>query len=122
VGVDLEGRKRSETASRAIRIANLELRPEEVQLFVDHTRANLTVREFELFSILAERLDIVVRRPEIYDLMWGGRMPKRDRSVDVLVRKVRAKLVATAPEWRYIHTHFGIGYRLWPERLGSARR
>lgn len=99
------------------RIANLELRPGELQLLVDGRRANLTVREFELFFVLAERVDGVVQRPEIYEHVWGGSMPKRDRSVDVLVRKVRAKLHEAAPDWRYIHTHFGIGYRLSPEHL-----
>ena len=79
--------------------------------------AGFTVREFELFLMLAERLDSVVQRPEIYELMWGGEMPRRDRSVDVLVRKVRAKLEQVAPDWRYIHTHFGIGYRFTPEQL-----
>lgn len=75
------------------------------------------MREFELFFLLARRLDSVVQRPEIYELMWGGEMPRRDRSVDVLVRKVRGKLEAAAPDWRYIHTHFGIGYRFTPERI-----
>ncbi len=42
-------------------------------------------------------------------------MPRRDRSVDVLVRKVRRKFELAAPDWRYIHTHFGIGYRFTPE-------
>src|SRR5918999_4112834 len=99
------------------RIANLEIRPAELQVLVDDKRAGLTVREFELLMILAEREDTVVQRPEIYERMWGGPMPRRDRSVDVLVRKVRAKLAVVAPGWRYIHTHFGIGYRLSPERM-----
>ena len=43
-------------------------------------------------------------------------MPRRNRSVDVLVRKVRAKLELAAPDWRYVHTHFGIGYRFMPEQ------
>jgi DNA-binding response OmpR family regulator len=43
-------------------------------------------------------------------------MAPRDRSVDVFVRKVRHKLTAAAPQWTFIHTHFGIGYRLSPER------
>jgi DNA-binding response OmpR family regulator len=30
---------------------------------------------------------------------------------------VRAKLEQVAPEWRYIHTHFGIGYRFSPEPI-----
>ena len=44
-------------------------------------------------------------------------MAYRDRSVDVFVRKVRRKLADCAPNWAYIHTHFGIGYRFTPERV-----
>jgi DNA-binding response OmpR family regulator len=99
------------------RIANVEIRPTELQVLVEGRRAGLTVREFQLFFLLAERLDSVVQRPEIYELMWGGEMRRRDRSVDVLVRRVRSKLEDVAPDWRYIHTHFGIGYRFTPERI-----
>jgi DNA-binding response OmpR family regulator len=101
----------------AYRIANLEIRPAELQVLAGDRRAGFTVREFELFFLLSKRIDSVVQRPEIYSLMWGGEMPRRSRSVDVLVRKVRAKLKAVAPEWRYVHTHFGIGYRFTPERV-----
>jgi DNA-binding winged helix-turn-helix (wHTH) protein len=38
-----------------------------------------------------------------------------DRSVDVFVRKLRQKLEKASPGWRYIHTHFGIGYRFAAE-------
>jgi DNA-binding response OmpR family regulator len=100
---------------RVRQIANVEIRPAEFQVLIEERRVGLTVREFELFLLLAERLDAVVQRPEIYALMWGGEMPRRDRSVDVLIRRVRAKLEQVAPEWRYIHTHFGIGYRFSPE-------
>jgi len=98
-------------------IANVEIRPDELQVLIDGKWAGLTVREFELFFLLAERIDSVVQRPEIYSLIWNGTMPARDRSVDVLIRKVRAKLEGVAPDWRYIHTHFGIGYRFSPEPI-----
>jgi DNA-binding response OmpR family regulator len=98
-------------------IANLEIRPAELQVLIGGRRVGLTVREFQLFLVLAERVDSVVQRPDIYELMWGGEMPRRDRSVDVLIRKVRSKLELVAPDWRYIHTHFGIGYRFAPERI-----
>lgn len=101
-----------------LRLANLEIRPTELQVLVDERRVGFTVREFELFFLLAKRLDSVVQRPEVYELMWGGEMSRRDRSVDVLVRKVRGKLELATPDWRYIHTHFGIGYRFTPERIG----
>jgi len=97
-------------------IGNVELRPAELQVLVEGTRAGFTVREFELFYVLAERHDRVVPRPEIYELVWGSNMPYRDRSVDVFVRKVRRKLAAVSPDWEYIHTHFGIGYRFAPQR------
>jgi DNA-binding response OmpR family regulator len=106
----------SSSSKRARQIANVEIRPGEFQVLIDGQRVGLTVREFELFLLLAERLDSVVQRPEIYALMWGGEMPRRDRSVDVLIRRVRAKLERVAPEWSYIHTHFGIGYRFSPEQ------
>jgi hypothetical protein len=34
------------------------------------------------------------------------------------VRKLRQKLERVSPEWRYIHTHFGIGYRFAAEPVG----
>ena len=74
-----------------------------------------TVREFQTFFALAQRQDRVVTRQELYALVWGGEMPRRDRSVDVFVRKVRRKLSDVSPGWTYIHTHFGIGYRFTPE-------
>jgi DNA-binding response OmpR family regulator len=43
-----------------------------------------------------------------------------DRSVDVYVRKVRVKLEQALPGWRFIHTHFGLGYRLTAERTRHA--
>jgi len=84
-------------------------------VLVDGRRAMLTVREFQIFSGMAAQLDRVVSREEVYKQVWGSPMGRRDRSVDVLVRKLRGKLAAVSPDYRYIHTHFGVGYRLAPE-------
>jgi DNA-binding response OmpR family regulator len=94
---------------------NLELRLDEMQALVSGSRVGLTVREFQVLAALAAREDRVMRRAEIYRQVWGGEMKHRDRAVDVFVRKVRTKLTAAAPDWAYIHTHFGIGYRFAPE-------
>ena len=40
------------------------------------------------------------------------RCASSDRSVDVYVHKLRSKLARALPECRFIHTHFGFGYRL----------
>jgi DNA-binding response OmpR family regulator len=99
---------------------NLEIRPEEIQALADGRRVGLTVREFQVLSVLAQREDRVVRRADIYNEVWGGEMKHRDRSVDVFVRKVRNKLARAAPGWTYIHTHFGIGYRFAATQLAEA--
>jgi DNA-binding winged helix-turn-helix (wHTH) protein len=47
-------------------------------------------------------------------------MVRGDRSVDVFVRKLRQKLEQASPDWRYIHTHFGVGYRFAAELREGA--
>jgi DNA-binding winged helix-turn-helix (wHTH) protein len=70
--------------------------------------------------LLADAAGQVLQREEIYQRVWGYAMAHGDRSVDVFVRKLRQKLEQASPGWRYIHTHFGIGYRLAPETLADA--
>ena len=76
------------------------------------TRSQLTVRELELLTALAERHDRIVSREELYRDVWGEPYRKSDRSVDVYVGKLRQKLEQALPGRQFIHTHFGFGYRL----------
>lgn len=101
----------------AITIADLEIRPESREVLGNDNavRVQLTARELEVLLVLVEQPDRVVTRESIYAEVWGGRMPYRDRAADVYVRRVREKLRKLTPELTYIHTHFGIGYRFWPE-------
>jgi DNA-binding response OmpR family regulator len=100
--------------------AELEIRADQYQAFVGGESIGLTRREFELIQLLAEVPGQVVEREEIYQRVWGYAMAHGDRSVDVFVRKLRQKLERNSANWRYIHTHFGIGYRFDPEPVGSV--
>jgi DNA-binding response OmpR family regulator len=93
----------------------LEVRPDEFLASVDEQRIPLTVRELALLGALEERRGRIVSREELYVAVWGRPFRKDDRSVDVYVRKLRRKLELAVPEWRFIHTHFGFGYRFEPE-------
>jgi DNA-binding response OmpR family regulator len=95
--------------------ADLEIRADQFQAFVAGRSVDLTRREFEVLSLLAAAKGKVLQREEIYQQVWGYAMAHGDRSVDVFVRKLRQKLEAASPSWRYIHTHFGVGYRFDPE-------
>jgi DNA-binding response OmpR family regulator len=110
-------RRRSEPrATEAPRSAGeLEIRVDRFQAFVGDRSVELTRREFELIELLARAEGRVLEREEIYQRVWGYAMARGDRSVDVFVRKLRQKLERASPSWRYLHTHFGVGYRFAAE-------
>jgi DNA-binding response OmpR family regulator len=114
-------RKRAEvgTDAQPVVAGELEIRPDQFQAFVDRESIDLTRREFEVLQLLAEANGQVLKREEIYQRVWGYAMVRGDRSVDVFVRKVRQKLEKASPNWEYIHTHFGIGYRFEPHGQGG---
>jgi DNA-binding response OmpR family regulator len=100
--------------------AELEIRADQFQAFVRSRSLDLTRREFEVLQLLADAEGKVLQREEIYQAVWGYAMAHGDRSVDVFIRKVRQKLENASPDWSYIHTHFGVGYRFDPERRDGS--
>jgi DNA-binding response OmpR family regulator len=101
--------------SKPVSAGEVEIRSDRFQAFVGGHSLELTRREFELIELLAGGEGRVLEREEIYSRLWGYAMVRGDRSVDVFVRKLRQKLEKASPNWRYIHTHFGIGYRFAAE-------
>lgn len=89
--------------------------PERGAVEVDGVLVSLTPREMQVLLVLARQPGRVVQREAVYDAVWGGAMAYRDRSVDVWVRKLRRKLSTAAPRYRFVHTHYGFGYRFQPE-------
>jgi DNA-binding response OmpR family regulator len=98
----------------------LEIRAEMFEAFVGGRAIGLTRREFELIQLLAASAGRVIPRDRIYERVWGYSMAHGDRSVDVFVRKLRKKLESASPGWRYLHTHFGIGYRFDAQEADDA--
>jgi DNA-binding response OmpR family regulator len=100
-------------------VGEITIRPDLYQAYAGELSLELTAREFEILNLLSQS-DRVLRREEIYERVWGYAMAHGDRSVDVFVRKLRQKLRVASPQWDYIHTHFGVGYRFAPERLSEG--
>jgi DNA-binding response OmpR family regulator len=110
-------RSSGRTEAAPVTAGEVEIRSDRFQAFVSEHSIDLTRREFELIELLAAAEGRVLEREEIYSRLWGYTMVRGDRSVDVFVRKLRQKLEKASPSWRYIHTHFGIGYRFAAESL-----
>jgi DNA-binding response OmpR family regulator len=96
-------------------MGRLEIRPEEHAALVDGRPLSLTVRELQLLVTLAGHPQRIMTRDELFAAVWGHLPRRDDRSVDVYVSRLRAKLGKALPGQRLIHTHNGIGYRFSPD-------
>ncbi|HXB63597.1 MAG TPA: response regulator transcription factor [Solirubrobacteraceae bacterium] len=96
--------------SQPICFGEVEIRPNLYQAFAGERSLNLTRRELQLMVLMVEAPGVVLGRRFLYSRIWGCEMRRDDRSVDVLVHKLRRKLAAGSPSWDYVHTHAGIGY------------
>lgn len=103
-----------------LRAGELEIRPRRLGVHRTGRWTELTRREFELLYFLAGEAERVLEREAIYRRVWGYAMAVGDRSVDTYVGRLRLKLDRVSPDWTYIHTHFGIGYRFEPRSLAEA--
>ena len=95
------------------------IRADRFDAYVGENSASLSRKEFELLRQLAFADGRVLQREDIYQRVWGYTMARGDRSVDVFVRKLRQKLERLSPRWRYVHTHFGVGYRFAAESVDA---
>jgi DNA-binding response OmpR family regulator len=98
----------------ALEIEELRIDPGTVQAYVAGTSAGLTPTEFRLLYALALERGRVVTRDELLQRIWGRRQTRRDRTVDVFVRKLRHKIDRPAPRHAFVHTRYGVGYKLEP--------
>jgi DNA-binding response OmpR family regulator len=104
-----------------ITAGELSIRPDRFDAYADGNAASLSRKEYELLYQLAAAGGRVLEREDVYQRVWGYTMARGDRSVDVFVRKLRQKLEQVSPDWRYVHTHFGVGYRFAAEPAEGSR-
>jgi DNA-binding response OmpR family regulator len=98
-----------------IRVDDLEVTPSEGLVRARGRVLTLSVREFQLLVAMVEHAGGIIGRAELCRSVWGRELRAGDRSVDVYVSKLRAKLEQAAPDRRYIHTHPSFGYRFQSE-------
>jgi DNA-binding response OmpR family regulator len=106
--------RRSGRAEEAtvLKVGDLTVNPENYQVYVHGRPLDLTYKEFELLKFLAQRPGRVCDRDMLLREVWGYDYYGGTRTVDVHVRRLRAKL---GPEHEaLIETIRNVGYRLVP--------
>jgi DNA-binding response OmpR family regulator len=95
-----------------LKIGDLTVNPENYQVYVRGRPLDLTYKEFELLKFLAQRPGRVCDRDLLLREVWGYDYYGGTRTVDVHIRRLRAKL---GPEHEtLIETIRNVGYRLVP--------
>ena len=95
-----------------LKVGDLTVNPENYQVYVRGRPLDLTYKEFELLKFLAQRPGRVCDRDLLLREVWGFDYYGGTRTVDVHVRRLRAKL--GAEHETLIETIRNVGYRLVP--------
>jgi DNA-binding response OmpR family regulator len=103
------GRSDQETV---IKVGDLTVNPDNYQVYVHGRPLDLTYKEFELLKFLAQRPGRVCDRDLLLREVWGYDYYGGTRTVDVHIRRLRAKL--GAEHETLIETIRNVGYRLVP--------
>ena len=95
-----------------VHMGDLEIDRDRLEVRVDGQPVSLTPNETKLLWVLAEARGRTLTRDDIYDRVWGGERRPGDRSVDVLVRRLRRKVDEAGGRYTYVQTDPRRGYRL----------
>ncbi len=106
------------TPTQLMHIGQLSLDPDSREVLSEGKRLHLTLTEFDILRLLAERTGNVVSREEILKVVWKDESDAtKDRTIDVHIRALRKKIPNLS---RSIHSVYGVGYKLEPENAEKA--
>lgn len=101
-------------SEESLRVEDLEIDTRRNKAMRAGVALNLTPKEFLLLAHLARTPGEVVARREIVQHVWDLRFEPETNVVDVVVRRLRAKVDDPFPI-KLVHTIRGVGYVLRPE-------
>jgi two-component system response regulator RegX3 len=81
---------------------------------VDGRSVQLPLKEFELLEVLLRNAGRVLTRMQLIDRVWGADYVGDTKTLDVHVKRLRAKIEPSPSDPRYIVTVRGLGYKFEP--------
>jgi two-component system response regulator RegX3 len=99
-------------SSEAIEVAGIRLDPGSHEVTVDGRVVAMPLKEFELLEVLLLNAGRVVSRDTLIDTVWGLHYVGDTKTLDVHVKRVRAKVETDPSHPTRIVTIRGLGYKL----------
>src|SRR5205085_1121554 len=97
-------------AQQTVQVGGLILDPQKMTVTLDGTPIDVTAYEFSILRALAQRPGRVLSREQLLDLAKGSAELSFDRSIDVHVSRLRAKLGDDSRNPKILKTVRGAGY------------
>ena len=96
----------------SVKIGELMIDADGCRVMKNNKEIQLTAREFEILSYLADNLGKVISRERLYETIWGEDSFGCDNTMMVHIRHLREKLENDPASPKYIITMKGLGYKL----------
>jgi len=93
-----------------LKIRDMTIDKERFTVTVGDRQVKLSATEFKLLLFLAERPKRIFNREQLLDMVWGNDVYVEPRTVDVHIRRLRAKIENDPNTPEYIRTMRGVGY------------
>jgi len=97
---------------QTVQVGGLVLDPQKMTVTLDGNPIEVTAYEFSILRALAQRPGRVLSREQLLDLAKGSAELSFDRSIDVHVSRLRAKLGDDSRSPKILKTVRGVGYLL----------
>ncbi|TGE40101.1 response regulator transcription factor [Desulfosporosinus fructosivorans] len=107
-------KKESESSQEnkdCIVVKELEINNKSFEVNVRGEKVDLTPKEFELLSFMANHPGQVFTRKQLFDNLWEGKYLGDSGTITVFIRKIREKIEPTPGHPEYILTVWGVGYK-----------
>ncbi len=101
-------------AERLVR-GRLDMDPARHKVRWDGKEVVLTVTEFMILEVLAQRPGFVKSRDQLMDAAYQDDVYVDDRTIDSHIKRLRRKFRAVDPTFKAIETLYGVGYRFGEE-------
>jgi two-component system response regulator RegX3 len=94
-----------------LEVGDVRLDPERHEVFVRGEPVTLPLKEFELLELLLANAGRVLTRETLIDRIWGPHYVGDTKTLDVHVKRLRAKIEETPSSPQHIVTIRGLGYK-----------
>ncbi|MNI73543.1 Alkaline phosphatase synthesis transcriptional regulatory protein PhoP [compost metagenome] len=100
-----------EPQEKQLNYPGLRILPEAREVYIEGKRADFTLKEFDLLTMLARSSQRVFTRDELVERLWGNDYGGETRVIDTHIKNIREKLQKAGLPYNPVQTVWGLGYK-----------